>query len=100
MRPSIGKILVLSVIILSIIVTDACRERRPSYSADIWQGMPSAALPQVSGKLYLSSGHIRLDWGLFADVFDLKERKGWRILSGTKAYQELGSRDLSTYVPR
>lgn len=37
--------------------------------------------------------------GAMADVFDLKTRRGWRIFPGDKVYQELGSKDLSTYAP-
>jgi hypothetical protein len=98
MRPT-QIVIVLSAIILAIVVTLSCRDRSPSYIADIKAGMPSGGLPQASGKLYLNSSHVRLDWGLFADVFDLKDRTGWRILSDTKTYQELCSKDLSTSVP-
>ncbi len=53
----------------------------------------------MSGRLYLKNGHIRADWGSVADVFDLKQRKGWRIVARLKMYEELGSKDLSTYAP-
>jgi len=32
-------------------------------------------------------------------VFDVQQRKGWRIFAASHAYQELGSKDLSTYAP-
>ena len=55
--------------------------------------------PKLSGKLYLKDAHLRADWGEFVDVFDLKQRTGWRILAPSKVYMELGSKDLSTYAP-
>lgn len=77
----------------------ACRPKTTSFTAEVSSGMPSAGLQEMSGKVYLNTRHLRIDWGFFADVFDLKERKGWRISSSTRTYQELGSKDLSTFAP-
>jgi hypothetical protein len=59
-------------------------------------GFPGS--PRLTGKLYLSDGHLRVDWGTFVDVFDLRQRKGWRILPD-HTYQDLADKDLSTYAP-
>ena len=92
-------LLFVSALILVVFLAIACRVRTGSYTADISTGMPSAGLPQMSGRLYLSDDHIRLDWGLMSDVFDLKQRKGWRIMRDANAYMELGSNDLSSFAP-
>ena len=54
----------------------------------------------MSGKLYLRGKHLRVDWGKIADVFDVRQRKGLRIIPSADAYQELGDKDLSTYAPQ
>jgi hypothetical protein len=87
-----------SLIVLLISQIAACRSKPASYVANVTMN-EVAGQPLLSGKLYLSNGRIRIDWGVMADVFDLKQRTGWRILEGSNAYQELGSKDLSTYVP-
>jgi hypothetical protein len=87
------------ILIACAFLAAGCRARPAAYTADVLSGMPNAGLPQLSGQLYLSGNHIRVDWGSFADVFDLKQRRGWRISADTKTYQELGSKDLSTYAP-
>lgn len=92
----VGLALLAAILAISVF---ACRAKTSSYTADVTSGMPSGGLQEMSGKLYLDPGHLRIDWGFFADVFDLKERKGWRISSSTKTYQELGSKDLSTFAP-
>lgn len=73
-------------------------DAKSSFTADAVMngGFPGA--PRLTGKLYLSDGHVRIDWGVFADVFDLSQRKGWRILP-QHAYQDLGDKDLTTYAP-
>jgi hypothetical protein len=91
-------VLVLLAAILAISVF-ACRAKTTSYTADVTSGMPSAGLQPMSGKLDVNTRHLRIDWGFFADVFDLRERKGWRVSSKTRTYQELGSKDLSTFAP-
>ena len=47
----------------------------------------------------MRDGRLRADWGGFADVFELKQRKGWRVIAAAHSYQEVGSKDLSTYAP-
>jgi hypothetical protein len=90
---------VFTVSVAAVFLIAGCRAQTKSFTADVTTDRAFAGLPPMSGKLYLTGNHIRVDWGLFADVFDLTERKGWRILSDSKAYQELGSKDLSTYAP-
>lgn len=92
-------IVILSAFFLVLLTTDACRTRTQSYTAEITLTEPFAEPQQLSGNLYLSGDHIRVDWGLIADVFDLKQRTGWRLWRDTKTYQQLGSKDLSTFAP-
>jgi hypothetical protein len=86
-------------LVLFSLFSSGCRAQAGSYTADVSSGLPNGLSPRLSGKLYLAGDHVRIDWGVFADVFDRKQRKGWRIQDNTKTYQELGSKDLSTYVP-
>lgn len=68
--------------------------------ADIAMDPAFPGAPRLTGKLFLRDGRLRADWGNIADVFDLRQRKGWRILlPAAKAYMELGTKDLSTYAP-
>jgi hypothetical protein len=55
----------------------------------------------LSGRLYIKQDHLRADWSDHgSDVFDLKQRRGWRIPAGFKVYAELESKDLSMYAPQ
>src|SRR5579862_2350023 len=75
-------------------------DARGSFSADDAMNGGFAGSPSLQGQLYLSDGHLRIDWGLFADVFDLRQRKGWRIAPEAHTYQDLADKDLSTYAPK
>jgi hypothetical protein len=74
------------------------KETESSFTADINMSSTVPGMGTLSGKLYLGGSHLRADWGQFADVFDLRERKGWRIIP-PHSYQDLVSKDLSTYAP-
>jgi hypothetical protein len=71
-----------------------------SVTADITTDASVAIGSKLSGKLYLSNGRLRIDWGEFAEVFDLTKRTGWRVLASSKMYQDLADKDMSTYAPR
>lgn len=75
------------------------KETTSSFIADIATNSTVPGMGALTGKLYVRGNHIRADWGQIADVFDLRERKGWRIIPSAHSYQELGSKDLSTYAP-
>ncbi len=92
-HPSMRKIIFLSVLLLML---TACNH---PFTADVAMDSHLPDVSKVDGRLYLSNGHLRIDWGPFTDVFDLNKRTGWRVLPGTKTYFELGDKDLSTYVP-
>jgi hypothetical protein len=88
---------------LLLLVVVACNrpgaEDRRTFTADtaMQGGFPGS--PRLTGRLFLRSRHVRIDWGSFADVLDLTLRKGWRIDPGTQSYAELVDKDLSTYAP-
>ncbi len=89
-------------LVFSLSILSGCRGHgsgASSLTADIATGTTVRGVPSLSGKLYVKGNRLRADWGQMTDVFDLKRRKGWRILAGTKFYEELGSKDLSTYAP-
>src|SRR5579863_7255728 len=75
-------------------------DAKGSFTADAEMNGGFSGSPRLTGKLYLSEGHLRIDWGPFADVFDLRQRKGWRIVPETHTYEELADKDLSTYAPK
>lgn len=81
-----------------VLVTGCQRQRVRSYTADIFTTSAVSGVT-LTGKLYLSGEHLRLDWGQFAEVYDLHDRKGWRTIPGSQSYEELGSDALSTWVP-
>ena len=86
--------------LLALLVIGPLACQRPNgFTADIFTTTQIPGAPNLKGKLYLRGKHLRLDWGQFADVFDVQQRKGWRIIDAAHAYQDLGSRDLSTYAP-
>jgi hypothetical protein len=87
------------VVLLALLAGVAACQRRSGFVADVTTSSTVAGMPALSGKLYLRGTQMRLDWGQFADVFDIQQRKGWRIIPAAHAYQELGSKDLSTYAP-
>jgi len=71
-----------------------------SVMADVTTDASVAIGSKLSGKLYLSNGRLRVDWGEFADVFDLTKRTGWRVIASSKTYRDLADKDLSTYAPQ
>ena len=98
---SIGKLrlFAVSITVLAFLL-NACRGQNSAtkpFTADIF--VSSTVMPGMSGKLYLSGNHMRLDWGNMVDVFDLKTRQGWRTFPESKMYMVLESRKLSTYAP-
>ena len=88
---------------LFLVLTLACNrtgaDAKGSFTADavMDDGFPGS--PRLTGKLYLSDRRLRINWGPFADVFDLTQRKGWRIEADTHTYAELADKDLTTYAP-
>jgi hypothetical protein len=87
-----------------LLLLPACHRNKigatDSVTADVTTDATVALGSKLSGKLYLSNGRLRIDWGEFADVFDLNKRTGWRILPYYKAYKELVDKDLSTFAPK
>ena len=55
--------------------------------ADVTTDASVAIGSKLSGKLYLSNGRLRVDWGEFADVFDLTKRTGWRVIASSKMFE-------------
>jgi hypothetical protein len=93
------RLVAVSVIVFASLL-NACRAQNSAakpFTADI--SVSSTVMLGMSGRLYVSGNHIRLDWGNMADVFDLKTRQGWRSFADSKVYMVLGSRKLSTYAP-
>jgi hypothetical protein len=88
-----------SAILLVTVVGCSRRNTSSAFTADISTASAVPGMPALSGKLYVSGKHLRADWGQFADVFDMQQRKGWRIVTAAHSYQELGGKDLSTYAP-
>ncbi len=87
-------------VLLGVAIVGLLACQRPNgFTAEIFTTTQIPGAPKLSGKLYLRGKHLRLDWGQFADIFDVQQRKGWRIIDGAHAYQELNSKDLSTYAP-
>lgn len=88
---------------LLLILALACNRTgsgtKGSFTADIMMDGGFPGSPRLTGKLYLSDRHLRVDWGDIADVFDLTQRKGWRIIPAMHVYQDLADKDLSTYAP-
>jgi hypothetical protein len=85
-----------------IVVLAACRAQSnvsKPFTGDISSSSSAIHLGEPQGKLYVRGDHLRADWGAFADVFDLRTRTGFRLLLDSKTYQELGTKDLSTYSP-
>jgi hypothetical protein len=70
-----------------------------SVMADATMDVRAATGNRLVGKLYLSNGRLRIDWGVFAEIFDLNKRTGWRIFDSSKIYMDLADKDLSTYAP-
>lgn len=71
-------------------------DSKGSFTADAVMDGDFPGSPRLTGKVYLLERHVRIDWGPFADVFDLTLRKGWRIQPGTHTYVDLADKDLST----
>jgi len=93
------RLFAVSITVLAFLL-NACRGQNSAtkpFTADIF--VSSTVMPGMSGKLYLSGNHMRLDWGNMVDVFDLKTRQGWRTFPESKMYMVLESRKLSTYAP-
>ncbi len=88
--------------IIGFVILMGCQRKgtTSSFTADINTASTVSGMGALSGKLYVSGHKLRADWGQFADVFDLQQRKGWRMVcTAAHSYQELGSKDLSTYAP-
>ena len=89
----------LLAILFATVVGCHRRNTPPSFTADVSTASIVPGMPALSGKLYLHGKRLRVDWGQFADVFDVQQRKGFRTFPSAHAYQELGSKELSTYAP-
>lgn len=87
------RIIFLSALLLML---TACN--RP-FTADVAMDAHIPGTSRITGKLYLSHKHLRIDWGPVAEVFDLNKRTGWRVFTGAKTYWDLVDKDLSTYAP-
>lgn len=94
MRPCLALIAIFAVAVLG-----CHRQKTRSFTADISTASTVPGMPGLSGKLHMSGNHLRADWGQFADVFDIQQRTGWRVIPAAHGYQELGTKDLSTYAP-
>ena len=100
MRASHMRRIIVLLLLLVSLVMGCHRKAADAFTADIVMDAHVPGAPRLTGKLYLGDGHLRADWGNVADVFDLRQRKGWRILlPAAKTYMDLGSKDLSTYAP-
>ena len=86
------------ILLLTLACTRTGSDARGSFTGDAVMNAGVPGAPRLTGKLYLSDGRVRVDWGVFADVFDLGLRKGWRILPQHE-YMDLADKDLSTYAP-
>ena len=87
---------------IAIVVLTGCHRGKTAASLvgeiNMAANFPGAP-PGLSGKLYVQGNRVRVDWGQIADVFDIRQRKGWRLIPAVHSYQELGTYDLSTYAP-
>jgi hypothetical protein len=94
----------LLVLFSVLLVLEGCNRNEihigDSVMADVTTDASFADGSKLSGKLYLSNGRLRVDWGEFADVFDLTKRTGWRVMANPKVYRDLADKDLSTYAPQ
>lgn len=87
-------------VVIAVVTIIGCHRQSTGWlTADISTSSVVPGAPPLSGKLYVRGKHLRADWGQFADVFDLQQRNGWRVIASMHGYQELGSKDLSTYAP-
>jgi hypothetical protein len=93
------KLVLLPLLLLLIGCNRNAGHATDSVTADVIMDARVATGNRLTGKLYLSNGRLRVDWGVFADVFDLKKRTGWRILESSKTYMDLADKDLSTFAP-
>jgi hypothetical protein len=89
----------LAAVIVVTLFSVACR-RTTTYSAEARLSLPLQGVPEMSGRLHVGSGHLRIEWESFTDLFDLKQRRGWRIMGNSKTYYELGSKDLFSFAPQ
>lgn len=92
-------ILSASLLLLMLACNRTGTNSKGSFTADAVMDGGFPGSPRLTGKLYLSDHRLRVEWGPFADVFDLTQRKGWRIMPGTHTYIDLADKDLSTYAP-
>jgi hypothetical protein len=76
-------------------------DSRPDITADIYLDATFAPRPNVTnGKLYLSKGRLRVELGGMTDVYDAKQKRGWRMFPESKAYSDIGRKDVSFYLPQ
>ena len=90
-------LLAFPVCLLALIV--GCKDTKRSVAADIVLDFRSVDGSVQTGTIYVGKDRLRVDWGVFADVFDLNKRRGWRIIPQTKTYSDLFNKDLSTFAP-
>ena len=93
----------ITLVLLVLLSTFACNGGKhraaTSFTGDVIMDSHIPGAPTLSGKIYLANEHLRLDWGVFADVINLSTRRGWRLVDETKIYANLRDKDLSTYAP-
>src|ERR1700747_2850872 len=91
----------LTLLALIAVLTTACNKKSSAqgsgFTANVRIVTPFAGT--LNGKLYLSKRRLRVDLGQMSDVYDANQEKGWRILTDSKQYMNIGWKDVSTYMP-
>ena len=87
-------------VVLLAFVTTGCNRKstdQNGFTANVHVATPFAG--NKNGKLYLKKEHLRVDLGPMTDVYDISQKKGWRMFPDSKQYMNIGWKDVSTYLP-
>jgi hypothetical protein len=72
----------------------------PEFTADIRIIAPFVADGStMDGKLYMSKGRLRVDFGSMVDIYIVEQKKGWTMFPKLKQYFDIGEKQVSTYLP-
>jgi hypothetical protein len=72
---------------------------QPALTGEIRVVTPFTQPSVQNGKLYMSKGRLRVDFGPTATVYIVSQKKGWQMFPALKQYLDIGEKQVSTYLP-
>jgi len=87
-------------LLLLILPLGSCKKDSDSAFTGDLRMVTAFTQPSVqTGRLYLSKGRLRVDFGSMITIYITEQQKGWQIFPGLKQYVDIGEKQVSTFWP-